>query len=128
MMMVQASFYQGRWHDVIAYGASLERIYEPALHDGLRDRYSLDVLLVWQVHGAQAWWMLGERGKAFALAETAAARAKAIGHLHSRVWATVWGANLHLMAAAPARWRIRSRRRPRSLRRRGSNTCRASAN
>ncbi|UWR23900.1 adenylate/guanylate cyclase domain-containing protein [Sulfitobacter sp. S190] len=97
VMAVQAAFYEGRWRDAIDHGAQIEALYDPKRHAALRDTYSLDLLVVWYVHGSQAHWMLGDLARANALREKARKFSVEIDHTYSRVWVTVWAANLDLL-------------------------------
>ena len=97
MIMLQLAFYQGHWKDALTHGAEIERLFDPDRHSGLKDVYSLDLLLVWYVHGCQAYWMTGDFKKSAELKAKADAYAKDIDHTHSRAWVAVWGANQSLL-------------------------------
>lgn len=97
VIMLQVGFYEGRWRDALAHGSEIERLYDAERHEKLRDSYSLDLLLVWYVHGSQACWMLGEFEQAAAMRAKAEVLSDRIDHAHSRAWVVVWGANLDLL-------------------------------
>jgi tetratricopeptide (TPR) repeat protein len=101
MVQMQVAFYRGRLRDSIRHGKEIERLYDPIRHDVLKDSYSLDLLLVWHVHAAQCHWLRGDAAAAMAALTAAKARADTLDHAHSKTWATVWSANLHLMADHP---------------------------
>ncbi|MEP4197881.1 MAG: adenylate/guanylate cyclase domain-containing protein [Aliishimia sp.] len=97
VIMLQTAFYKGRWAEALQHGIEIERFYDIDRHSGLKDVYSLDLLLVWYVHASQANWMLGNFQTANEYRAKAELHAKEIGHTHSRAWVAVWGANLSLL-------------------------------
>lgn len=97
VMLLQAAFYEGRWKDALEHGAQIERFYDAEIHGPLRDAYSLDLMVVWYVHGCQAHWMLGNFQQADEMRARARAFSEEIDHMYSRLWVSVWSANLDLL-------------------------------
>lgn len=98
MVQLQVAFYRGQPADCTRAADALEALYDPESHDGLRDRYSIDPLLVGRVHAAHAYWMMDDDAATAAALAAARTRAESVGHAHSRVWAAVWSANVDLLA------------------------------
>ncbi|WP_428687612.1 adenylate/guanylate cyclase domain-containing protein [Roseibium sp.] len=97
MAQLQNAFYQGEVAEAARLAAETYAVYDPARHDALKNAYSVDLLLVAQIHAAQALWIMGRLKEAEALTSAAEARCASVAHTHSRIWGTLWGANYHLL-------------------------------
>lgn len=97
MIQLQRYFYQGQFITALEHGAQLLKLYDSARHSHLKNSYSIDLLLVWHVHAAQARWILGDSVGARREYETARKIAAELNHAHSLAWTLTWGANYLLL-------------------------------
>lgn len=102
MILLQSAFYRGRFLDCIARGEEFEALFDDKLHGHFKNQYSVDLLLVWYVHGAQVHWLIGNTQAANHYYSKIAARIPQVNHAHSHAWAITWGSNYLLLQGNPA--------------------------
>jgi len=92
MMHTQLCLYSGRPAEVPAHVEQVLHRYSDPADRSLMALYSTDLLLVAQVHGLHARWILGEAVALEPACDALVARAQALQHPYSLAWALSWGA------------------------------------
>lgn len=92
MMHTQLCLYSGQPAEVPAHVEQVLHRYSDPADRALMALYSTDLLLVAQVHGLHARWMLGEPIDLEQACQAQEARAAALNHPYSMAWVWSWGA------------------------------------
>ena len=99
MVGLQSCFYSGRFNEAIRHGTEFEELFDDSRHTDFKNQYSTDLLLVWYVHAAQAFWLTGDSEAAQGYYRKIPHRIEQVQHKHSETWAVIWGANYLLLTA-----------------------------
>lgn len=101
MMHTQLCLYSGRPGEVPAHVEQVLHRYSDPADRNLMALYSTDLMLVAQVHGLHARWILGEPLDLNIACDALAERAHALAHPYSLAWAQSWGAMVWLFEGRP---------------------------
>jgi class 3 adenylate cyclase/tetratricopeptide (TPR) repeat protein len=100
MMLMQATFYGGRFHDALRHAEAVERLYSAEDHRRLSGLYTIDIDLVAKVHGSLARWILGQTDQAIRTCAAGEILAKRLDHAYSTAWVLTWGSTPLLLDGA----------------------------
>ena len=98
MVQMHAQFYTGNFSHALQHGESMVKYYDASKHAELCHKFSVDLLVVWHVHAAQLYYLLGDAPQAEVHYLKVQNLAENTSHLHTRLWANTWGANYLLLS------------------------------